>query len=395
MNVRERFLATLAFEPGVRPPLWEFAYWGGTIERWYGEGLPRRKGFARPLTFGEPATGPGAYWGCPPLAAPRAEDVSTCLGLDGDYQCVPLENWVFPPFKEEILADEGDNVIFRDKQGVVMRKRKDDASRPGYLSWPVSNRRDWQQLKEERFQVQLTERLPSNWKTLVDEYKRRDYPMALGGFPGGYFGSLRYLMGEMRLLTAYYDEPDLVHDIADSLTDFWIELYGAVLQDVQVDTFEIWEDMCYKAGPLISPATFREFMSPYYERLIGFLRQNGIRNFIVDTDGDCTKLIPLFLEAGVTALLPFEVQAGMDIREVRREYPRLQILGGLDKRRIAEGKAAIEAELRGKVPFMLKHGGYVPYMDHLVPPEVSWEDFRYYRQLIAELVEEHCGPAAD
>jgi uroporphyrinogen decarboxylase len=38
---------------------------------------------------------------------------------------------------------------------------------------------------------------------------------------------------------------------------------------------------------------------------------------LLDTDGDCTKLIPGFLEGGVTGLYPFEVQAGMDVRRVR------------------------------------------------------------------------------
>ena len=43
MNMRQRFLATMDFEP-VAPPKWEFGYWGGTIRRWYGEGAdpPRR-----------------------------------------------------------------------------------------------------------------------------------------------------------------------------------------------------------------------------------------------------------------------------------------------------------------------------------------------------------------
>jgi hypothetical protein len=121
MNTRERFLAVLAFEPCDRTLLWEFAYWGGTVQRWYEEGLPKKVGFPRELTFGEPATGPGAYWGSPPLAAPRAHDVTDYFGMDDNYMCVPLENWVFPPFKDEVLEDEGETVILRDKQGLEAR----------------------------------------------------------------------------------------------------------------------------------------------------------------------------------------------------------------------------------------------------------------------------------
>ena len=193
-------------------------------------------------------------------------------------------------------------------------------------------------------------------------------------------------MGEVNLFYAYYDQPDLIRDMLSFLTDFWIEIYGAVLKDVQPDSAEFWEDMAYKNGPLISPAAFREFMLPCYKKLIGFLRENGVRHFCVDTDGDCWQLIPLFLEAGMTGMLPFEVQAGMDIVAVRQAFPRLQIYGGLDKRALAQGKEAIDRELEAKVPPLLRQGGYIPFADHLVPPEISWENFVYYRRRLAEMI---------
>lgn len=43
MNVRERFLRTMQFEPGVVPTKWEFGYWGTTLDNWYAEGLPKRQ----------------------------------------------------------------------------------------------------------------------------------------------------------------------------------------------------------------------------------------------------------------------------------------------------------------------------------------------------------------
>ena len=65
--------------------------------------------------------------------------------------------------------------------------------------------------------------------------------------------------------------------------------------------------------------------------------------------------------------------------------PRLQIIGGIDKRRIGAGKTAVEAELASKVPDVLSTGGYIPCCDHSVPPTVSWNDFCYYRQQLTEL----------
>lgn len=62
-----------------------------------------------------------------------------------------------------------------------------------------------------------------------------------------------------------------------------------------------------------------------------------------------------------------------------------RILGGIDKREIAKGKEAIDKELMSKLPFMFKCGGYIPSMDHHVPPEVSYEDFKYYLRRCKEI----------
>lgn len=392
MNTRERFLSVMAFEPGVRTLLWEWGYWGGAIERWYEEGLPYKHGLAEPAAYGDTVAGPGAAWRSGVLNIQDAPDVAEAVGLDKGRETIPLQNFVYPFFEEEILEEDEETVTFRNQYGGITRKRKDAGSVPHEIAWPVTNREDWEQLKAERFQVRIEERLPANWPELVAAYKDRDYPLSIASGYCGYFGAPRTLMGDVNLFYAYYDQPDLIHDMLDFLTDFWIEIYGKVLEDVgEVESAEFWEDMCYKNGPMISPALFREFMMPYYKRLIGFLREHGVRHFCVDTDGDCTTLIPLFLECGMTGMLPFEVQAGMDIVKVRRDYPQLQIYGGLDKRAFAQGKEAIDAELDYKLPPLLQQGGYIPFADHLIPPDISWENFRYYRKRVAELVCEHHG----
>ncbi len=84
---------------------------------------------------------------------------------------------------------------------------------------------------------------------------------------------------------------------------------------------------------------------------------------------------------------PMEVAANMDVVKLRQAFPRLQLIGGIDKRKIAAGKATIDRELQAKIPDLLKNGGYIPCCDHSVPPDVSWDNFCYYRQRVAELVQ--------
>ncbi len=383
MNSRERFLATMTFEKPDRAPLWEFGYWGGTIERWYGEGLPKRRGLNPAIGYGLPAYAEGGSWD--EIERPREFDVHDALDLDEGLRRISMNNFICPRFEPKILEDHGEWVLKSDEWGIIKRDRKDGGTLPHFLRGPVQNREDWERLKAERLQPSLTGRLPQSWPRLLEEYRARDYPLSIGT-RHGFFGTPRWLMGVEQLLVAYYDDPDLIRDMNAYLTDFWIAIYDQIIAQVKPDAAVLWEDMCYKTGPLISPALCREYMVPHYKKLTGFFRDHGIKIILLDTDGNLTELIPLFIEGGITALYPFEVAAGMDVVEVRKAYPRLAILGGLDKRKLAESKAAIDEELEARLPFMLQFPGYIPYVDHLVPPDISWQNFTYYRQRLKEMV---------
>ena len=166
-------------------------------------------------------------------------------------------------------------------------------------------------------------------------------------------------------------------------------IHNAAFEHLDLDFVYVWEDIAFNNGPLVSPRLFEEFITPYYKQVTGFLKEHGIDIIFVDTDGDCQLLIPGFLEAGVTGLYPLEVRAGMDIVELRKQYPRLLMQGGLDKTKVAEGRRAIDVELEAKLPFMLSRGGYIPFCDHMVPPDVSWDNFLYYRERVRQYVERY------
>jgi uroporphyrinogen decarboxylase len=137
---------------------------------------------------------------------------------------------------------------------------------------------------------------------------------------------------------------------------------------------------------MLSDAVMREFMLPYYKRLTGFLKARGVDLIFVDTDGDCMRIIPFFVEAGATGMFPFEANCGMDIVKVREAFPELALMGGIPKSEIQKGRARID-EILEPAAQVLGTGGYVPYGDHFIPPEVEWEDFKYYREKLNRLID--------
>jgi len=376
---REKFLATMDFDTFTPPPLYEFGYWAGTIRRWYQEGLPQMDGIPPDIPSGK------SVGGSLPFKV-ECKDLERVVNFDKPAVIFPVKSWIFPEFKVEVIEEfkDGSKIIV-DEMGIKKRIGKENDSIPEYYEWPVKNRDSWERFKLKRLNPATPGRYTDNLNGAVEFYKNRDFPLMMGG-EVGFFGPLRYLLGEVKLLTSYYDQPDLIKEMINYLVDFWTEVYHPLLSKIKPDCFLMWEDMCYKTGPLISPEIFKEFMLPAYKKFTSLLKGNGVDIIIVDTDGNCWELIPVFMEGGVTCIYPMEVAAEMDVVEVRKKFPELQMTGGIDKRVLAKDKSSIDRELEGKIPYMIKQGGYIPHIDHNVPPDVPFENFVYYRKRLEELI---------
>jgi uroporphyrinogen-III decarboxylase len=382
MNSRERFLATMRFEPCDRVPNWEMGYWAGTLDRWHREGLPPHPEAPHGLVPGAGVKGEGFPWR---RGEPLDRAVHAHLGLDPGIEKIDGEWGVWPLFPSEIVREDEETIVRREPDGTVALVRKDSTSLPHPIEWPVTDRASWEELKSERLRIEIGGRLSPDWPQQVALYRERDWPLVIGGPFLGIFSSLRTLFGFEPLMYTFFDDPALVRDVISHLTELWLALFEEVLSQVEVDYAYYWEDMSYKSGSMVSPRIFREFLTPAYRRINAFFGAHGIDIVLLDTDGNVWDLIPQFLDAGVTGLYPFEVRAGMDVAEVRARYPRLQMLGGIDKTAMAEGPAAIDRELARIAP-VIRSGGYVPGCDHYVPPDVSWEHFAYYRHALARLL---------
>lgn len=174
------------------------------------------------------------------------------------------------------------------------------------------------------------------------------------------------------------EDPMLVHEMMEFLAEFFIGVMRRALEEATIDWVIFWEDMAYRNASLISPKMFREFMLPRYKKVTDFIRNHGIDIIGVDSDGNVNELVPLWLEGGVNLVYPMEVQAGNDVVAYRQKYGKdLLMTGGFDKRALAQGKSAIDAEFARLMP-VVEGGGYIPTIDHSIPPDVPYENFVYY-----------------
>ncbi len=351
MTQRERVIATvLGRKTDFIPFLMPFGPWAETLERWKTEG----------------------YDGA---------DFNQLIGADTVFVPVGGVNLgLCPAFTPRVLEERGDKRLVVDDKGVTQLVTLDHDTIPAYLDYPVKDREDW-----ERIKFRFAPDAPGRIAPEGPRVPAGDYVVQLGWYPYGLFGTARDLMGVERLLLTFYDDPDLIEDIMTTLTDLWLAVYEQVCRTVRVDCIHMWEDMSGCHGPLISPAMIDAFMAPQYKRIRRFCDAHNIPIFSLDTDGDCSRLLPSLIEAGVNLVYPFEVAAGSDLAAIKRQYPtQFCAMGGIDKREVAKGREAIDRELERIRP-ALDYPAVIPALDHLFHPEISFSDFLYFNERLKAL----------
>jgi uroporphyrinogen-III decarboxylase len=189
-------------------------------------------------------------------------------------------------------------------------------------------------------------------------------------------------MGFTKISLAFYDQPELIHQINRDLTDFNLKILDRV-ERVCVPTFAtIAEDMSYNNGPMISEKHFDEFIAPYYRQLVPRLLEKDVIP-LVDTDGDVTMMVPWLLQEGIRGVLPLERQAGVDGMDLRHAFPHVCLVGHFDKMVMNRGEEAMRNEFERLLPLM-RSGGFIPSVDHQTPPHITIDQYRIFRRLLDE-----------
>ncbi len=321
MRNRERFNAILDFKPVDRMPVIEpFVWWDKTLERWHSEGLP------------------------------DDAEMYDYFKLDKQVQI-----WIGPG---------PDDHPEREKGG----------------GWNVSTIDDYHSVKKYFYPA-----VPIDVNRIHEIKADHDAgEIFLWMTVEGFFWWPRVLLGIEKHLYAFYDNAELMHMINRDQLEYNKRVIEIVCGLTKPDFMTVAEDMSYRSGSMIGRALFEEFMKPHYLELVAHAKECGVRKVLVDTDGEFYKLVPWFHDdCGVDGFVPCERQAGMDLVELRKRHPKLNVIGGYDKMKMFAGENEMRAEFEHALP-ILKTGGIILGTDHQTPPQVSLEAYERYVGMLKE-----------
>ena len=367
-EVKDRYYRVYTYQAVDRVPDCEFGYWPQTIRRWLREGLPLE------LTRDEQNQ---MFLG----------KLDNFFGFEWEGAGIGTRTWMSPGFGEKVIERKESSTIIQDGAGVIAERygnEADESSIPRFIKFPVETPEDWAAMKERYRFDDPVRTIP---KEEIDNARKAaaDGKM-ISVFFTGFYGQLRNWMGMENLSLAFYEYPEMVHNMAEH----WAELCAKQLEqlpdDVPIDHVTWWEDMAGRNGPLVGPKMFREFLQPGYHRVMTVAKRHGAELGIVDCDGNPHDIVANWLEEGVNIMFPLEVQAGVDPFAWRREFGKgLRLKGGIAKEPLVQGGKAIDRELERVKP-LLEQGGFIPHLDHLVPPDISYKNYCEYLEKKRKLI---------
>ena len=371
MNERERYIEAVLFGTPDKVPLEPGSPRESTLAAWRQQGMPE-----------------GTDWQTYVLHAAGLE-----VQLLAPHVPTGVTFRMLPAFEEKILSHHEGHYVLQDWMGAIveisdrydhtyLRDAKDFVTRRWHR-FPVQSRRDWEESIRWRYDPHTPGRFPDDFQERCQALANRTQVLHLT--IEGPFWQMREWCGFEGLCTMMVSDPPLVDEMAAFWSEFVLSVLDRLLAHVVPDYVLVSEDMAYKAHSMISPAMARRFLMPAWQQWIGLLRARGCPVIGMDCDGYVAELLPLWIEAGFNYTWPLEVAAGNDMLAYRRRFGRRMAFGGgIDKRALAAGGAALQSEVLRVGP-LIRDGGYVPGCDHGVPPDVSLSSFVEYTRLLAAL----------
>ena len=177
----------------------------------------------------------------------------------------------------------------------------------------------------------------------------------------GIFERFHFLMGFEDALCNLLIEEEVSKELLEYITNWRIQYMERCLDHLDLDAVFFHDDWGSKISTFVSPAVWREFIKPCYEKLYGYIKSRGLR-IIHHSDSYCATLVDDMVDLGIETwqgVLPSN-----DVPALQKHLGgKLVLMGGFDSG-ILDRHDATETEIRKHVADICSMcadgGGWIP-----------------------------------
>ena len=147
---------------------------------------------------------------------------------------------------------------------------------------------------------------------------------------GGVYEHLSWIMSFEGLCTALYEAPDLVRAVTDALGQRMEAFYRELLDLDRLVAIFPGDDMGYRTGTMVSPATLRSLILPWHKTFAAMAHQRAMPYFLHSCGNILAIMEDLIEEVGIDGKHSYE-DAIIPVEEFQARFgSRIAVLGGVD-----------------------------------------------------------------
>jgi len=346
MNGTERMLKAFSLQEPDRVPVWEMAFNEESIiklGRFFTDDLPPVKS-AQKMTMEE-----------------KLKLLATLFTVVRDLELDGITSLVL------LATDPVDEEHVRDGWGRILRISEEGEDTA--VGGPVTGPADLKNLKPYHPQASEFIMLMGAKGNFGDDIAQVVVQ------PGPFRESWTYLGSMEKLLYYYMKEPEFVHALARTATDYILEVTDMAI-DLGADIIGIDGDLAFSQTTIMSPAQYEEYVLPYHKEITSQVHRRGKLVF-KHSDGNMWPIMDGIVEAGFDGFHPVQPQC-MDIGEVKGRYgDRLCILGNIDCTYLLPfgTEEEVEQTVRETIQAAAPGGGYIMASSNSIHPGVRPENY--------------------
>ena len=189
------------------------------------------------------------------------------------------------------------------------------------------------------------------------------------------------LRGMQNLLMDFYDHPEFVHELLNTIADYNIAQVKEALK-YDIDAVYFGDDWGQQRGLQMGPKLWRKFIYPVLNRMYGAVREGGKYVFI-HSCGDVDELFDDLIGIGLNCFNPFQPEV-MDVAALVQQYRgRLVFHGGLSTQRTLPYGTADDVRNESRLLLELGcDGGYIFAPAHDVVGDVPLDNMLAFIDVI-------------